>query len=36
MPQVQLFIGTFHIMWFFFQLPQSFSGHPHAIVRNCD
>ena len=36
MPQVQPFIGAFHVMRFFFQLSQFFSGHTYTIVRNYD
>lgn len=36
MPQVQPFIGAFHIMRLFFQLPQFFGGQAYAIVGNCD
>ena len=34
MPQVQPFIGTLHVVRFFFQLPQLFGGQTHAIVDN--
>ena len=36
MPQVQPFIGAFHIVRFFFQLSQFFSGQTHAIVGNSE
>lgn len=34
MPQVQPFVGTFHIVRFFFQLSQLFDGQTYAIVGN--
>ena len=34
MPQVQSFVGTLHIVRFFFQFPQLFGGQAYAIVGN--